>query len=93
VAGLLTIFSGYGSGGGGGAGVPTISVTGSGETISVNEGETITLEYFWTGPTAGKATLYIKDSKDSKVIDYYDNNKVYSNGVTLNGFGAGTVTL
>lgn len=93
VAGLLTIFSGYGSGGGGGAGVPTISVTGSGETISVNEGEIITLEYFWTGPTAGKATLYIKDSKDSKVIDYYDNNKVYSSGVTLNGFGAGTVTL
>lgn len=93
VAGLLTIFSGYGSGGGGGAGVPTISVTGSGETISVNEGETITLEYFWTGPTAGKATLYIKDSKDSKVIDYYDNNKVYSSGVTLNGFGTGTVTL
>lgn len=94
IAGLLTIFSGTGGGGGGGSAVPSITVTGSETGFSVKEGETITLEYYWTGPTAGTATLFIKDTKDSRVVDYYDSSKVYSSGVAITtGFGSGSVTL
>lgn len=93
VAGLLAIFSGTGGSGGGGAGVPSISVTGT--EFSVKEGDTITLDYYWSGPTAGVATLFVTDSNKNspKVVDYLDETKVYSSGVQISGFGAGSITL
>ena len=93
-AGLLTVFSGYGTGGGGGgSAVPSLTVTG--DNFSLQDGEVITLDYYWTGPNAGNATLTITDSnKDTpKVVDYYDPTKVYSSGVKIATFGAGQVHL
>lgn len=93
IAGLLTIFSGYGSGGGGGSAVPSLTVTG--DEFTLQEGEVIDIDYYWTGPNAGIATLFVTDSNKTspKVVDYYDSSKVYSSGVKLNGFGSGTISL
>ena len=93
IAGLLTIFSGYGSGGGGGSAVPSLTVTGS--EFTLQEGEIIDIDYYWTGPNAGVATLFVTDSNKNspKVVDYYDPSKVYSSGVQLTGFGAGKISL
>lgn len=93
IAGLLTIFSGYGSGGGSGSAVPSLTVTGS--EFTLQENEVIDIEYYWTGPNAGIATLFVTDSNKTspKVVDYYDNSKVYSSGVQLSGFGSGTISL
>lgn len=93
IAGLLTVFSGTGSGGGGSA-VP--SITANISSSAIKEGENVIIDYYWTGPVAGTATLFITDSNKNSpnVVDAIDESKVYSKGVPITtGFGAGSVTL
>ena len=80
IAGKLTVFSGKGSGGGGGGTIPTLSS--SLTSVTVQSGETVTIDWYWTSANGGNGTIYIKDSmSNAAIIDAADPNKNFTAGV------------
>jgi hypothetical protein len=81
VAGKLTVFSGKGSGGGSGGGtIPTLSS--SLTSVTVQSGQTVTIDWYWTSANGGNGTIFIKDSMSNAAItDVADKSKNYTTGV------------
>lgn len=67
VAYSIAVFSGIGSGGSGGGGTVG-SLTCNFDQTTINSGETVTIEYYWTSPNAGQGKFYVEDN-NVKIID------------------------
>lgn len=80
IAGKLTVFSGKGSGGGGGGTIPTLSS--SLTSVTVQSGQTVTIDWYWTSANGGNGTIFIKDSmSNAPIVDVADKSKNYTMGV------------